>query len=268
LSGTALTAAVYGACAFFGLAIGSFLNVVIYRVPQKLSIVAPPSACPNCHALIRPWDNVPVLSWLWLRGRCRSCHEPISIRYPLVELTTAGLFVATAWRLGHTWELPAFCALLAGLLALAIIDAETLTLPRSVVWVHLGAVAVLLTTASAITGQWRDLVVGALCGLAWSGLYFLMHTYSPRSIGFGDVRFALVLGLSLGYLNLAYPGLAFLVANLLGLVVTLALISIRRLKRDQPVPYGVFLAVGTAVVLYFGRALTPLFRDNFWRAHF
>jgi leader peptidase (prepilin peptidase)/N-methyltransferase len=260
-----VTAALAGVCALFGLAIGSFLNVVVYRVPRQLSIVAPPSACPNCQHPIRPRDNVPVLSWVLLAGRCRDCRHRISARYPAVELATALLFAGAAWRLGRSWELPAYCVLLAGLLALALIDLETMTLPRSIVWVHLGLVAVLLTVASAATGQWRDLVVGAGCGLAWSGVYLAMFLVSPRLIGFGDVRLALVLGLALGYLDLAYAGLGFFLANLLGLGTTMVLIATRRMHRSQPVPYGVFLAAGTALVFYLGPWLArPFHYPYFW----
>lgn len=261
------TAVLAGVCALFGLMIGSFLNVVAYRVPRKISVVRPPSACPSCGHPIRPYDNVPVLSWLILRGRCRDCRAPISPRYLLVEATTALLFAATAIHLGRVWIVPAFCALMAGLLVLAIIDLETMTLPRSIVWTHLGVVFGLLLVATAITGHWRDLVVGILCGLAWSAVYFAMYRVSPRLIGFGDVRFALVLGLSLGYLDLAYPGLGFLVSNLLGLVVTTFLIATKRIRRNQPVPYGVFLAIGTGVVFFTGPSLAHLFHLWTVRAH-
>jgi leader peptidase (prepilin peptidase) / N-methyltransferase len=254
-------------CGLFGLVFGSFLNVVVYRVPQKISIVSPPSACPHCHHEIRRSDNVPVVSWIWLRGRCRDCAGPISIRYPLVEAATGALFAGAAVRLGEVWVLPAYCALLAGILALALIDLDTLTLPRSVVWVHLAIVATLLTGSTAITGHWRDLVVGALCGAAWSGLYLGLHLISPRAIGFGDVRLALVLGLSLGYLDLAYPGLGFLAANVVGVMVTGALITTKRIERSQPVPYGVFLAVGTAIAFFAGPDLTQYFRYEWWRVH-
>lgn len=254
-------------CAGFGLLFGSFLNVVIYRVPRHLSIVTPPSACPVCQHPIRTWDNIPVVSWLILRGRCRDCGTKISPRYLVVEVATAALFAGAALHLGVTWALPAYCALFAGLLALAVIDVETMTLPRSAVWTHLAIVFALLLMASAIYGHWRDLDVGILCGLAWSGLYLVMYLVSPRAIGFGDVRLALVLGLSLGYLDLAYPGLGFLVANLVGVAITGILIATKRINRKQPVPYGVFLAIGTTIVFFYGPDLALLFHNVWWRTH-
>ncbi len=123
-----------GLMAFLGLAIGSFLNVVIYRVPRGLSIVSPRSACPTCGAPIKERDNLPVLSWLLLRGRCRNCRSSISTRYPLVELACAGLFAGTAARFGYSWDLPAFLVLSAGLLALSSIDVEMMLLPRKIVY--------------------------------------------------------------------------------------------------------------------------------------
>src|ERR1700729_2496458 len=142
-----------GLCALVGLVVGSFLNVVIYRVPRKESIVSPRSACPTCDTPIAPRDNVPILSWLYLRGRCRNCHSPISMRYPLVEAATAGLFAGVAARIGFSWTLPAYLVLAAGLLALACTDMEHLLLPKRIVYPVLGLVGVLLVAAGALPGH-------------------------------------------------------------------------------------------------------------------
>jgi len=131
-------------CAVLGLVIGSFLNVVIYRVPRHLSIVSPRSACTSCGVPIKERDNVPVLSWLILRGRCRNCHLPISKRYPLVELGGGVLFAGAAARIGFNWDLPAFMVLLASLLALSLIDLEHLVLPKSIIYPSLIMVSALL----------------------------------------------------------------------------------------------------------------------------
>ena len=250
-----MTAAIISICAVFGLIVGSFLNVLIYRVPRGLSIVAPPSACPHCESPIKPYDNIPVLSWLVLRGRCRSCRGSISARYPLVELTTMALFAGAAVRLGRSWTLPAYCVLLAGMLALAIIDVEHFKLPKRLVWMHLALVALLFTVAAAVLGQWRALFVGVACALGWSSIFFLINFFSPRMMGFGDVRFALVLGLGLGWLSVGHAVLGFFLANFIGLIMSIALILTKRMSKDQPLPYGVYLAAGTAVAFYFGAPL-------------
>jgi leader peptidase (prepilin peptidase) / N-methyltransferase len=244
-----------GACALLGLAIGSFLNVVIYRVPQGMSVVTPRSACPSCGTPIAERDNIPVVSWVLLRGRCRHCQAPISIRYPLVELACAGLFAGTAARFGYDWALPAFLALFAGLLALSVIDVETLLLPKRIVWPVSLIVGALLLLAAAVTGQWHYLLVGVACGAAWFALFFLMNLASPRLLGFGDVRLAPVLGLALGWLGVRYVLLGFFAANLIGAGVGVALIVAHRMERQQQMPYGVFLAVGCAVAVFAGPEL-------------
>ncbi|HEY5104170.1 MAG TPA: prepilin peptidase [Acidimicrobiales bacterium] len=246
-------------CALFGLAIGSFLNVVIYRVPRHESIVSPRSRCPTCGAAILERDNIPVLSWLMLRGKCRNCHAPISKRYPLIELTGGALFAGAAARMGYTWALPAFLVFLAGMLALACIDAEHLVLPKRIVYPTLLMVAGLLIIAAAITGQWDRLGTAALCSLGWFAVFFILNFASPRYLGYGDVRLALVLGLALGWLGIRYVLLAFFAANLIGAVIGIGLIAAKRLRRDQQVPYGVFLALGAALAIYAGPELLAPF---------
>ena len=128
-----MTGLVVAVATLVGLAIGSFLNVVIWRVPRGESVAHPPSACPRCGHAIRSRDNVPVLSWLLLRGRCRDCGNPISVRYPLVEAGTALLFAVTAWSVGASWILPALLFLVAISVALALIDIDTKRLPDAIV---------------------------------------------------------------------------------------------------------------------------------------
>lgn len=248
-----------GICALFGLAVGSFLNVVIYRVPRNESIVSPRSRCPSCGVAIKERDNIPVFSWLLLRGRCRNCRAPISPRYLFVELAGGALFAGVGARLGFNWDLPAFLVLLAGLLALACIDLEHLVLPKKVVYPTLVMVGGLLVLAAAVTGEWHNLLVAAICSISWFVVFFLMNFASPRVLGFGDVRLALVLGLGLGWLGWRYVILGFFAANLIGAIVGLTLIVMKKMTRDQPIPYGVFLAIGTALAVFTGPEVTSWF---------
>ena len=255
-----MLALLIGICALFGLAIGSFLNVVIYRVPRHESVVSPRSACPSCAAPILERDNIPVLSWLLLRGHCRNCREPISVRYPLVELAGAALFAGAAARLGYNWDLPAFLVVLASLLALSWIDIKHLLLPKRIVYPTLLTVTALLVLAALATGQWHRLLIAALCGAVWFAVFFVFNALSPRLLGFGDVRLAPVLGLALGWLGVRYVLLGFFSANLIGAVIGLALIGTKRMSRDQQIPYGVFLALGTALAIFAGPELLAPFQ--------
>lgn len=249
-------------CAAFGLAVGSFLNVVIYRVPRKESIVSPPSACPSCASPITPRDNIPVLSWLILRGRCRHCGAPISPQYPLVEAATAVLFAGLAARFGYDWALPAYLALFAGLFALSWIDVERMLLPRAIVYPTLVLVAALLLLPAAIDGKWHDYWVAWASAAGWFAVFFALNFASPRLLGFGDVRLAPVLGLGLGWLGVGYVLLGFFAANLIGAVIGITLILTKRLERQSRVAYGVFLALGTAVAVFFGPELLAPFHQG------
>lgn len=235
-----------------GLAVGSFLNVVIYRVPRGESILRPGSHCPSCGAAIAPRDNVPVVSWLLLRGRCRKCHTPISVRYVVIESLTAVLFGAVAARLGPVAVLPAVLVATATLIALSAIDLERLILPRAVVYPGLGAVVVLLVVAAAVDGAWGRLGDGAACAGVWFSLFFFLNLAVPRALGFGDVRLSPLLGLLLGWFGWRYAVTGFFVANVIGAGVGIALVSLGRLERRQPIPYGVFLATGAIGTLLAG----------------
>lgn len=251
-----------GLCAILGLVIGSFLNVVIYRVPRNQSIVSPRSSCPVCATQLRERDNIPVLSWLFLKGRCRECGSPISIQYPLVELICAGLFAATAARFGYQWELPAFLALFGGLLALSAIDVIHLLLPKKLVYPVTVLVAVLLLIAAVATRQWHSYLVGVACAVGWFVVFFAINLASPRILGFGDVRLSAVLGLSLGWLGVGYVVLGFFAANLVGAIVGIALIVSRRMTRRDRMPYGVFLALGCAISVFVGPELLRPFTNH------
>ena len=251
-------------CAVAGLIVGSFLNVVIYRIPRHLSIVRPRSSCPRCGQLIAARDNVPVLSWLLLHRRCRHCGEPISIRYPLVELATGALFAGTAARVGYRADLPALLILVSGLFALAMIDAEFLILPRRIVYAVLGLEILALGAAAADLGAWRRLLIAALVGVCWFTVFFVINAVSPRALGFGDVRMSLLLGFGLGWLGVGTAILGFFSANVIGVTVGVALLAAKRIERRQPIPYGVFLALGAAFSIYAGPELLALFQNLQW----
>jgi leader peptidase (prepilin peptidase)/N-methyltransferase len=251
-----------GLSAVLGLAIGSFLNVVIYRIPRGDSVVSPRSSCPQCGAVIREKDNIPVVSWLLLRGRCRDCRALIPVRYPLVEVACAGLFAGTAARFGRQWELPAYLVLFAGLLALSWIDIEWLLLPKKIVYPLTVLVAALLLVAAAATSQWHAYLVGVASAIGWFVVFFVMNLISPRLLGFGDVRLSLVLGISLGWLGIGYVLLGFFAANLIGAVIGLALIATKRINRSDRIPYGVFLALGCALAVFAGPELLRPFANH------
>jgi leader peptidase (prepilin peptidase)/N-methyltransferase len=232
-----------------GLAVGSFLNVVIYRVPIGKSIVSPPSACPGCGAAVSPQDNIPMLSWVLLRGRCRHCRTPISIRYPIVEALTAVLFALTAVRLGPSWSLPAELAFVGGIVALAAVDLERYLLPRAILYPTLALVGALLVVAAAVTGRWGRLGVAVVCSAAAFLTFFAIHFVRPRWLGFGDVRLAALLGLALGWMGPWYLVVAFLAANLIGAIVGVGLMIVGKASRTTALPYGVFLGVGSIFAL-------------------
>lgn len=236
----------------FGLIFGSFLNVVIYRVPRGESIVAPRSRCPSCGTTLGALDNIPVVSYVVLRGRCRTCQAPISAQYPIVELSTAALFAGTAARFGSSWALPAYVVLAAGLLVLAAIDLEQGKLPKQIVYLVTALVGALLLLASGETGDWRRLVIAACAGAAWFGLFFAINAVNPRWLGFGDVRLAFCLGLSLGWLGVGYVFVGFLLASLVGTVIGIGLIVMKGAGLTTQVPFGPFLAIGTEMAVFAG----------------
>ena len=249
-------------CGLFGLLIGSFLNVVIWRVPRGESIVSPGSHCPGCDAELSPLENIPVLAWLALRGRCRHCHTHISVRYPLVELANAGLWVGVAQRFGQSWELPAFLALAAGLVALSMIDLDHFLLPNRVLYPTGFLVGALLLLPAAFDGEWSAYLRAALGGIAAFAVFFLIHVISPRGMGFGDVRLSFVLGVALGWLSWGHIFLGLFIGFLLGAVVGMFLIATRLRTRKQPVPFGPFMAAGALIAVFAGAQLLDLYRGT------
>jgi len=241
------------AAGILGLLIGSFLNVVIHRVPLGESVVHPRSRCPGCGTELAPRDNVPVLSWVLLRGRCRTCGEPISPRSPLVELGTAVLFAAVAVWCGLSWALPAYLYLAAISVALSAIDLDVRRLPDKIVLPSYVVALVLLLLPSIAEGRWDAYLRAALTGVGLFAFYFLLALIYPAGMGFGDVKLSGVLGIYLGWYSWGLAILATFVAFLLGAVVGVVVMVRTREGRRTKVPFGPFMLVGTFLALFVGQ---------------
>ena len=200
----------------FGAAVGSFLNVVIYRVPAGLSLLHPPSRCPTCHTQLKPHDNVPVLGWLWLKGRCRYCRTPISPRYPLIEAFTGALFLATFWLFGLGWVTVGYWLLLSWLVALAFIDIDTLTLPNGLTQSGLVLGLVVKCALPLLQGDpWPSPVQSLLGGIlgAVLGIWifdlitlFASAALGQTAMGGGDAKLAAMLGAWQGWQGVLLSG--------------------------------------------------------------
>ena len=243
--------------AVLGLCVGSFLNVVIARLPDGRSIVTPPSACPRCAAPIAWYDNVPVVSFVFLRGKCRSCRVPISWRYPAVELVTAVLFVLAVEARGLSLGLLSALVLVAALVVITAIDLVHQIIPDVVT---LPGIALGLL-ASVATGQpaWREALVGVLVG---GGLFFLIIVASRGGMGGGDMKLGAMLGAFLGWKLLL---VALLAAVLTGGTVAICLLVLGRKGRKDPVPFGPFLALGGIIGLFWGEGLLQWYLNAFVR---
>ena len=243
-----------------GLLVGSFLNVVIHRVPAGQSIVRPPSACPQCHNVVRARDNVPVVSWLLLRGRCRDCAAPISARYPLVEAATGAAFAVTAWRITDPVVLVAALVMVGAGIGLALIDLEHQRLPFAITRVTT-LLVILVIAAGAATGltdlDWSAIAVSVA---AWTAVYALLHYGSRgRAMGLGDVALAPVLGLVLGLVGVPAAVVGLFAGFVLGTVVLLPLRVTGRIGRRVAVPHGPFMLLGAALGLFAGLPLGDLY---------
>jgi len=255
-----VTALLVIGCALLGLLVGSFLNVVIVRVPEKQSVVRPRSRCPGCGTQLAERDNIPVVSWLLLQGRCRTCAMRIPVRYPLVELATAVLFTAAALRFGFDWALPGYLWFFAALLAVSAIDLERFLVPNRIVYPSLVASLVLLGAAALLGDDLDALGRGLLGAVLASGALLVLALISPRGMGMGDVKLALLLGLFLGWLSLGHVPLGLFLGFLLGSLVGIGLLVTRVRGRKDPLPFAPFLATGAVVAVLFGQSLIDWYR--------
>jgi leader peptidase (prepilin peptidase) / N-methyltransferase len=234
-----------------GLVVGSFLNVVIHRVPGGQSLIRPGSHCPHCGAAVRNRHNVPVLGWLLLRGRCADCAAPISARYPLVEAGTAALFVAVTAHFGLSWKLPAYLYLAGVAVALTAIDLDTMRLPDAIVLPSYGIALGLLTPAMVAEDGWAAGIRSLLAGAALFALYFGIVTVH-HGMGFGDVKLALLLGLYLGFLGWQFLAVGAFAGFLLGGVVGAVLLAAGRATRRTRIPFGPYMLAGAFLAVFAG----------------
>lgn len=245
-----------------GLAVGSFANVVASRIPEGRSLLRPPSTCPACGERIRPYDNVPLLSWVLLRGRCRHCHAAISLRYPLVELATGLVWLGIVWRYGTSWTALIEMLASAGLICLAAVDAERLILPKRIVYADLALVATVGVLATAYGGDLGRLERACTAALAAWVVAFLVNTVAPRTIGFGDVRLMLLVGFATGWLGVGEVIVAVFAALASGSFVAVILLASGRADRRSVVPFGVFLAIGSTVSMLAGSAISAWYTTS------
>jgi leader peptidase (prepilin peptidase)/N-methyltransferase len=278
----------YGLFFILGSIIGSFLNVVIHRVPLEESIIFPNSACPKCDNKIKPYDNFPIISWLILRGKCRNCKNPIAIRYPLVELLTGLLFLLTFWQIGFTFFLPVALLFVATMISLIFIDAEHMILPNVITYplfVIALAIRILfplffVTSSSyfpdlshyplnlfSTQPVWLVSLAGAILGgLIGGGSLWLVGELWKRlrgvdAMGLGDVKMMFGVGALLGWrLTL----LSIFLGAFSGALIGVGVISTSKEKDMQAqIPFGIFLGIGSIIALLFGESIVGWYLENF-----
>lgn len=242
----------------FGLVVGSFDNVAIYRIPEGRSIVAPRSFCPGCGRQIAWYDNVPLVSYIVLRARCRGCGQPISPRYPLVELASGLLFLAVYAKCGFGWapELPLYLFMVTVLIIVSAIDLERQIIPNKVIYPAM-AVALACVGIIALAGGGLDYLVNRLIGFAVVGVPWAAAAAAfPRGFGMGDAKLAAFTGTVLGWQReLA----GFFIGVALGALVGAALMAAGKKGRKSRIPFGPFLAAGAMIALFWGQALWDLY---------
>src|SRR6202048_139640 len=276
------------ACAWMGVAgamIGSFLNVVIHRLPREQSIVFPNSTCPRCHAAIKPYDNIPILSFLILRGQCRSCGARISRRYPAVEALTALLFAVVTWHDGVSFALPFDLAFTASIVALLFIDAEHMILPNAITYPgilfalitrvvvpyiagpsHFDDLPGLITNFPPAYPVWLVSLIGAAIGaLAGGGSLWLMgflweKLRGVEAMGFGDVKMMFMVGAFLGW---RLTILTILIGAFSGSLAGIAVMLKRGRNLQMMLPFGIFLGIGSIVSLLLGSRIIEWYASQF-----
>ena len=242
-----------------GLCIGSFLNVVIYRLPLGKSIVSPPSKCRNCNYQLRAYDNVPVLSWLFLRGRCRKCGTPVSMQYPIVELITGALFVLVVWLTPMGPLVASRLILVCILIALFGIDLEHQILPNSIT---LPGIAIGVLFSLIVAPGIKDALIGVLIGggilYAIAGAYYLWRR--EEGMGMGDVKMLAMIGAFLGWKAVL---VTLVLASFSGAFIGLGMMAVQRGGMKYALPFGTFLALGSLAAMFVGEPLVTWYAGFF-----
>ncbi len=250
-----MTAVVAVVCGLVGLYVGTYLNLVIDRVPQKKPMRPLRAGCRNCLDADNASAGLPLLPWVVLRLRCPTCGERVSLRYPLVELATAAFYAAIAVRLGANAALPAFLVFFACLVAISVIDIELQIIPNRIIYPTIAMSLPLLALAAVAEGDIRRMETAlAGAGIAFA-ILLVVHLISPASMGFGDVRLAFILGLFLGWFDLSHVAIGLFVGFALGAIVGLGLMLFGGRSGKDSVSFGPFLAAGAAVAVLFGEPL-------------
>lgn len=242
----------------FGTLFGSFSNVVIHRVPIGVSIVMPPSACPGCGSQLKWFDNIPLVSWIILRGRCRTCKQKISIRYPVVELLVGALWAATVLKFGLVAELPAFLAFWTTLVILSAIDLEHKRIPNKILGPAVLLALALLLGAALWSGELSLLIRALLGGSGYFVPMLVIGLISPKGMGFGDIKFSAYLGLHLGWLGLGYVFVGAFTGFFLGALIGIVSIAAGHKSRKDSIPFGPSMALGTLIAVFTGERLLDL----------
>lgn len=232
----------------FGAIVGSFLNVCIYRLPRHESIIWPASHCPSCQARIAPTDNIPIVSFLWLRGRCRACGAPISLRYPVVEAANALGYVWIVRHFGLNGSAAAYAVLLSALLVVTFIDLDHQIIPDRITLpgIPLGMVCAATVLPIGVLNSLLGVLLGG--GLLWFMAWLSPYLFGKEGMGGGDIKLLAMVGAFLGWEPVL---VTVLVAASVGAVTGLFLIALKRLRRDQYLPFGPFLALGAVVAMFF-----------------
>jgi leader peptidase (prepilin peptidase) / N-methyltransferase len=243
-----------------GALIGSFLNVCIYRLPRGESIVWPGSHCPSCGKAIEFYDNIPVLSFLWLIGRCRACRGRISTRYPLVEAVNAAGYLAILWTFGPTWTTVLYALLFSALLVVAGTDLTHKIIPNVVTLP--GIVLGLLGAATVLPVGLINALLGVAVGggLLWALALASPYLFGKEGMGGGDIKLLAMIGAFLGW----KPALlTIMIGSLAGSVIGISLIALKLMKRDEYIPFGPFLVLGALLSMFFAQPMVDWYQGLF-----